>query len=102
MVNLIKLYDITRNPEELFNCLKGFKLVHENKTCPTCNNQMEVHPNKNSAEGFEWRCRAKYQPWPKSSYKQCDTRRSIRDETFFWKVEGFGGGSNLTMFQVGF
>ena len=50
MVNLIKLYDITRNPEELFNCLKGFKLVHEKKLCPTCNNQMEFHPNKNGAE----------------------------------------------------
>ena len=36
----------------------------------------------------------------KVSYKQCDTRKSIRDGTFFGKVEGFGGGSNLALFQV--
>ena len=35
-----------------------------------------------------------------SGYKQCDTLRSIRDGTFFGKFEEFGGGSNLTLFQI--
>ena len=100
MVNLIKLYDVTRNPEDLYNCLKKFKLIPQEKQCPNCNNLMEVHPNINSADGLKWSCRAKYQPSHKVSYKQCDTRKSIRDGTFFGKVEGFGGGSNLTLFQI--
>ena len=100
MVNLIKLCDISRNPEEVFLCLKNFKLIPNEKKCPTCNNLMEVRPHANSADGFAWRCRANYKPYPKSGYKQCDTLRSIRDGTFFGKFEEFGGGSNLTLFQV--
>lgn len=100
MVNLIKIYEATRTPEELFKILKNFALIPEEKNCPNCGNKMEVRPNKNSADGFEWRCRAKYQPYEKASYKQCDTRKSIRDQTFFGKTEGFGGGSNLSMFQI--
>ena len=101
-MNLISLYEIAKNPEEFFKKLQEIKLIPIEKECPNCKNQMNICPRNDYPEKFAWRCRSKYQPSPKASYKQCDTTRSIRDSTFFGKYERFGGGSNLNMFQASF
>ena len=99
-MNLISLYEIAKNPEEFLKKLHEIKLIPIEKECPNCKNQMNICPRNDYPEKFAWRCRSKYQPSPKVSSKQCDTMTSMRDGTFFGKFEGFGGGSNLNMFQV--
>ena len=37
-MNLISLYEITRNPEELLNKLKEIKLIPAEKECPNYKN----------------------------------------------------------------
>lgn len=100
MVNLIKLYDISRKPDDLLQILQEYNLIPAKKSCPNCTNLMEIKPMKEKSDGFMWRCRAKYQPREKAAYVECDTKRSIRDGTFFGRVGQFGGGSNLSIGQV--
>ena len=83
-MNLISLYKITRN-SELLNKLKEIKLIPAEKECPNCKNQMNICPRKEYPEQFAWRCRSKYQPSRKASYKQCDTTKSIRYGNF-WQI----------------
>jgi len=100
-MNIIRLYEISRNPEQLLKKLQEIKLIPDEKECPTCENQMKICSRSDYPEQFAWRCRAQYKPSEKAAFKTCDTMRSMRDGTFFGKVEGFGGGSNLSLFQVG-
>ena len=100
MVNLIAIYNVTRNPKELLDKLQQLDLIPTEKICPNCSNEMAICPDDSRPEKCVWRCRSKYQPYAKSSYKHCDTRKSVRDGTVFGKVEGFEGGSKWTMFQV--
>ena len=52
IMNLISLYEITRNPEELLNKLKEIKLIPAEKECPNCKNQMNICPRKEYPEQF--------------------------------------------------
>ena len=45
-MNLISLYEITRNPEELLNKLKEIKLIPAEKECLNCKNQVNICPRK--------------------------------------------------------
>ena len=99
-MNLIKIYEFTKSPENTIEFLRNFKLIPTEKSCENCNETMKICPYDKYPEKYVWRCRNKYQPRPKAAYVQCDTMRSIRDGTFFGKTENFGGGSNLSMFQV--
>ena len=100
MVNLIAIYNVSKDPKELLDKLQKIKLVPTENKCPNCSNEMALCPDDSRPEKGVWRCRAKYKQYEKAPYKQCDTRNSVRNGIIFEKVEGFGGGSNWTMFQV--
>ena len=101
-MNIISLYEIAQNPEKLFTKLQELKLIPTEKECSNCKNQMNVCPRNDYPEQCAWRCRSKYKPSPKAAFKQCDIVRSIRGGTFFGKFGGFGGGSNLSLFQASY
>ena len=50
MVNLIAIYNVTRNPKELLDKLQQFDLIPTEKICPNCSNEMAICPDDSRPE----------------------------------------------------
>lgn len=93
MVKITQLYDSCKDPEEILKALQDAKLIPKEIACPKCENPMQICKFDRAIDKFCWRCRARYQPWEKAAYVQCDTKRSIRTGTFFAR-------SKMSLFKV--
>ena len=50
MVNLIAIYNVTRNPKELLDKLQQLDLIPTEKICPNCSNEMAICPDDSRPE----------------------------------------------------
>jgi hypothetical protein len=95
MVNLIELYELCKNKDELLSKLQEWGLVPKQweYRCPNCKNPMKLCEKKDEKDGWRWECRVKVQKRAKGPWEKCDTFVKFRKGTLF-------AASKLGAFQV--
>ena len=95
MLNLIKIYEISKDEDMLLQFLLKWNLVPKEgeNLCPKCSGVLKLVRESDRDDGFRWRCFNKTAPYSKAKRKICGTNVEFRFGTFFSR-------SKLSAFQI--